>query len=102
MSTKAEATIEDLYSIEGKAESLTERLSTCHQPGKHWATRATRSLCLYVNTVKRTGEGRAVGDNKGFSVNLPHRKFFSPDTAYHVGRLAGAKFLRVHPLSLSR
>src|SRR6185295_9653445 len=29
--------------------------------------------------------GVAVGDNKAFVVNLPHRRSFSPDAAFYVG-----------------
>jgi Uma2 family endonuclease len=35
--------------------------------------------------VRRTGTGRAFGDNVGFLVNLPGRQSFSPDAAYYLG-----------------
>ena len=42
--------------------------------------------------VGRAGVGRAMGDNKGFRVDLPHRGSFSPDTAFYVGPDPGMKF----------
>src|SRR4029078_10011921 len=35
--------------------------------------------------------GRAIGDNKAFIVNLPHRKSFSPDAAFYTGPDTGMK-----------
>ena len=42
------------------------------------------SLTAYA---RRAGVGHALGDNVGFIVNLPHRKSFCPDAAYHLGPL---------------
>ena len=42
--------------------------------------------------------GKAYGDGKGFVVNLPNRKSFSPDAAYFIGERAGMKFLKGAPL----
>jgi Uma2 family endonuclease len=39
-----------------------------------------------------------VGDNKGFVVNLPHRKSFSPDAALYVGVTSGMKFYQGAPV----
>src|SRR5262249_17939864 len=47
---------------------------------------------------KRTRFGRAIGDNKAFVVNLPHRKSFSPDAAFHVGVDTGMKFYKGAPI----
>jgi Uma2 family endonuclease len=41
---------------------------------------------------RRLKFGRAVGDNKAFVVNLPHRKSFSPDAAFYTGPDTGMKF----------
>jgi len=35
--------------------------------------------------ARKTRVGIAVSDNKGFVVNLPHRKSFSPDAAFYIG-----------------
>src|SRR5215475_6784252 len=47
---------------------------------------------------KRTKTGRAVGDNKGFRVDLPHRESFSPDAAFYTGPRAGMRFFEGAPV----
>ena len=47
---------------------------------------------------KRRKFGRAVGDNAAFVVDLPHRKSFSPDAAFHVGADTGMKFYNGAPV----
>ena len=42
--------------------------------------------------------GRAVGDNKGFLTNLPHRKSFSPDAAFYLGPPTSMKFFPNVPI----
>ena len=42
--------------------------------------------------ARRTGRGRAVGDNKGFRVNLSHRESFNPDAAFYTAPPASMKF----------
>jgi len=46
---------------------------------------------------RRTGVGRAYTDNAAFLVRLPHRRSFSPDVAFYVGRRAGGRFLEGAP-----
>ena len=85
MKARAQATIEDLYRVPGKAELVDGEIvfmsPTGGLPGIA-GDRIYRSLDEYA---LQTGQGIAVGDNKGFIVNLPHRKSFSPDAAYYVG-----------------
>jgi Uma2 family endonuclease len=84
---KTEATVEDLYRVpdNGKAELVNGELilmsPTGGAPGRASA-RIWRSLDDYE---QRTGRGYAFPDNVGFLVNLPHRRSFSPDVAFHVG-----------------
>ena len=47
---------------------------------------------------KRQHFGRAVCDNVGFVVDLPHRKSFSPDAAFYLGSYSGRKFFRGAPV----
>ncbi|HLM56093.1 MAG TPA: Uma2 family endonuclease [Pyrinomonadaceae bacterium] len=97
MSTKTEATIEDLYKVRGKAELVNGEI--IHMP----PTGATPGYAgdeIFVSLreyAKRTGEGRAVGDNKAFRVNLPRRKSFSPDAAFYTGSDPGMKFFEGAP-----
>jgi len=85
MSTKVEATIEDLYKVEGKAElvngEIILRSPTGGLPG-YAGDEIFSSLREYS---KRRKFGTAVNDNKAFVVNLPHRRSFSPDVAFYIG-----------------
>lgn len=85
MSTKTEATIEDLYKVRGKAELVNGEIVHMSPTGglpNYAASEITFSLREYA---KRIRKGYAVGDNTAFVVNLPHRKSFSPDAAFYVG-----------------
>ena len=56
-------------------------------------------VALSLHTyARRTGTGRAYGDNVGFIVNLPNRRSFSPDAAFYVGPRTGGKFLEGAPV----
>ena len=97
MSTKVEATIEDLYKVEGKAELVNGEIILMSPTGAlpgYAGDIITFSLFEYS---KRRKVGRAVGDNKAFVVNLPHRKSFSPDVAFHVGAVT-MKFFEGAPV----
>ncbi len=87
MSTRARASIDDLYSIPRgcKAEIVRGEVVLMSPTAADPVTPATRSLPRSANTPGRTGYGRAVGDNKGFHVTLPNRESFSPDAAFYVG-----------------
>ena len=87
MSTKVEATIEDLYKVEGKAELVNGEIVHMSPTGglPHYAAQQiTIALWFYQKT---TGRGVAIGDNTAFVVNLPHRKSFSPDAGFYLGKL---------------
>ena len=51
---------------------------------------------LFAYTQK-THRGRAVGNNKGFLVNLPHRTSFSPDVTFCLDEQRGMKFYQRAP-----
>jgi Uma2 family endonuclease len=87
MSTKVEATIEDLYKVEGKAELVNGEIILMSPTGllPHYAAlQITISLSHYAEVTRK---GYAIGDNTAFVVNLPHRKSFSPDAAFYCGKL---------------
>ncbi len=98
MITQARATIEDLYKVEGKAElvngEIIEYMATGYEPG-YAGDEIYFALRLYV---MHAGVGRAIGNNKGFYVHLPHRQSFSPDAAYHLGENTGMRFLEGAPV----
>jgi Uma2 family endonuclease len=97
MSTKAEATIEDLYKVEGKAELVNGEIVHMSPTGglpNYAASEIFASLRLYA---KRTKTGYAVGDNAAFTVDLPNRKSFSPDAAFYTGEIT-MKFFEGAPV----
>jgi Uma2 family endonuclease len=100
MSTKTEATIKDLYHVpeDRKAEIVNGEVVLMSPTGKK-QNRAGFKICLrlYEHELK-TGSGIAVSDNAGFSVSLPHRKSFSPDAAFYVGKDTGMKFFEGAPI----
>jgi Uma2 family endonuclease len=92
MSTKVEATIEDLYKVEGKAELVNGEIILMSPTGILPGYAGDEIFSSLRNYTKRRKVGFAVGDNKAFVVNLPHRKSFSPDAAFYVGVVKGMKF----------
>src|SRR5690242_6348953 len=100
MSTKTEMTIEDLYDVpeNGKAELVNGEIIQMPPTGGlsgRAGGKIYRSLDDYERSTK---SGYAFPDNVGFSVNLPHRKSFSPDAAFYVGELKGGEFLDGAPI----
>jgi Uma2 family endonuclease len=97
MSTKVEATIEDLYKVEGKAELVNGEIVLMPLTGglPHLAAlQITLSLAAYEKTTRT---GYAIGDSAAFVVNLPHRKSFSPDAAFYIGPVT-MKFFQGEPV----
>jgi Uma2 family endonuclease len=99
MTTKTQATIEDLYRIpgNGKAEIVNGE-AVLMSPTGDMPARAGGSIYVSLRGVERQAGGRAYPDNVGFRVNLPHRKSFSPDAAFYVGKPSGMKFLDGAPV----
>jgi Uma2 family endonuclease len=96
--TRAEATIEDLYKVDGKAE-LVDGQIVLMSPTGHLPSRASLTIATSLRAHERQiGKGFAYGDNAGFRVNLPRRKSFSPDAAFHTGEPTGMKFLEGAPV----
>jgi Uma2 family endonuclease len=98
MSTKTEATIEDLYRVEGKAEIVNGEIELMSPTGSRPGHAGDEIFVSLREYAKRTKTGRAIGDNKAFRANLPHRKSFSPDAAFYVGPDPGMKFFEIAPV----
>ena len=98
MSTKVEATIEDLYKVKGKAELVNGEIILMSPTGYRPGYAGDELLFSLRQYTKRYKAGIAVGDNKAFVVKLPHRKSFSPDAAFHVGSDTGMKFFEGAPV----
>ena len=97
MSTKVQATIEDLYKVEGKAELVNGEIILMSPTGGLPGYAGDVIFSSLHEYSKRQKFGIAVGDNKAFVVNLPHRKSFSPDVAFYVGALT-MKFFQGAPV----
>jgi Uma2 family endonuclease len=98
MQTRPEATIEDLSRVRGKAEIVDGKILHMAPTGKMPGYAGDEIFVSLRAYIRRTGRGYAVGDNKAFQVNLPHRKSFSPDAAYYVGPDPGMKFFQGAPV----
>jgi Uma2 family endonuclease len=100
MSTKTEATIEDLYHVpeDGKAEIVNGELVLMSPTGDLPGTAAGEIFVSLHQYARQTKMGRAYGDNVGFIVNLPNRKSFSPYAAFYIGPRSGGKFLTGAPI----
>ena len=85
MVQRTRATIDDLFTVRGKAElvhgEVVEMAPTGGIPG-HAAGEVFASLRAYS---RRTGTGWAITDNQAFRVHLPNRESFSPDAAFWTG-----------------
>lgn len=100
MSTKIEATIEDLYRVpeDGKAEIVNGEL-VLMSPTGGVPGRASGEIYISLRDYeRRVGGGYAFPDNVGFIVNLPNRRSFSPDAAFYKGELRGGLFLEGTPV----
>ena len=99
MSTKARATIEDLYHIpeNSKAELINGEIVPMSPTGG-LPNRAAGSIYVSLRAYERQMPGYyAFTDNAGFIVDLPNRRSFSPDVAFYGGKVSG-KFLQGAPV----
>ncbi|HEY0081081.1 MAG TPA: Uma2 family endonuclease [Pyrinomonadaceae bacterium] len=99
MTTKPQATIEDLYRLRGGAKAeIVDGEIVLMSPTGDLPGRAGGSIYVSLRAFERQAGGRAYPDNVGFRVNLPNRKSFSPDAAFYVGESSGMKFLDGAPV----
>jgi Uma2 family endonuclease len=100
MSTRHEATIEDLYNVheDGKAEIVDGELLLMSPTGDLPSTAAGEVFVSLREYARRTKTGRAYTDNAAFIVHLPNRNSFSPDVAFYIGPRTGGKFLEGAPV----
>jgi Uma2 family endonuclease len=90
-----EATLDDLYRVEGKAELVDGKLVLMPPTGDLHGTASLNigtSLKLYQ---RERGGGRPYADNVGFVVSP--RRSFSPDAAWYTGPRTRERFLEGVP-----
>jgi Uma2 family endonuclease len=97
--TKARATIDDLYNIphKGKAEIVDGEIILMSPTGDMPA-RAGFKIAMSLSQIEPRIPGRAYPDNVGYKVNLPNRDSFSPDASFYLGQPTGMKFLEGAPV----
>ena len=98
MSTKVEATIEDLLKVKQKAEIVNGEIILMSPTGSLPGYAAGEIFSSLRDYCKKYEYGRAATDNNAFVVKLPHRKSFSPDAAFYVGTDSGMKFYQGAPV----
>ena len=98
MSTTTESLIEALSKTEGKAEIVNGEILRMPPSGDLPGSAAGAIYLSLFGYAKQTRNGRAYGDGVGFLVDLPNRKSFSPDAAFHTGERTGMKFLKGAPV----
>lgn len=94
------ATVDDLYRVpdNGKAELVDGEL-VLMSPTGFLPGRASGSIYASLREYeRRTRRGYALPDNVGFIVELPRRRSFSPDAAFHTGPPTRGKFLKGAPI----
>lgn len=96
--TRREATVEDLYRIpeNRKAEIVRGELLLMSPTGALPGRAASQIYFSLRSHERQAGSGYAIPDNVGILVDLPNRRSFSPDAAFHGGPLSG-KFLEGAP-----
>lgn len=100
MRLSSQATIENLYDVpeNGKAEVVDGELVLISPTGDAPGYASGEIFGSLREYARRKKIGRAVPDNVGFVVNLPHRKSFSPNAAYYTGKPAGMQFFTDAPV----
>jgi Uma2 family endonuclease len=98
MSTKARATLDDLYKVEGKAELVNGEI-VYMAPTGGWPGRASgRIYRRLAEHEERAGGGYAFPNNVSFAVKLPHRESIGPDASWYVGAPPDMRFPQGAPV----
>jgi Uma2 family endonuclease len=98
MTAAARATIADLYRVGGKAEVVNGEIVQMSPTGGLPGMASGIIYASLLDHQRRVGGGYALPDNVGFVVDLPHRRSFSPDAAFHRGPKPTMKFIEGAPV----
>ena len=97
MKFQTQATSDDLYRMDSKAELVDGEIMMMSPTGGLPGYAAGEIFASLRTYGRQTGTGHAVGDNVGYIVDLPRRKSFSPDVSFYTGELS-MKFLEGAPV----
>ncbi len=87
MGSMGTATLDDLRLVRKKAELVGGEIVHMTPAGGRHGYTSGEIVASLREYARRVGHGYAIGDNAGFIVDLPNRRSFSPDAAFHVGPL---------------
>ena len=93
-----EATVEDLYRVDGKAELVGGELVLMSPTGGFPGFAEGEIFVSLHEYGRRTKAGHALPDNVGFLVRLPNRRSFSPDAAFTREAVLTGKFIEGAPI----
>ncbi len=93
-----EATIDDLYRVDGKAELVGGELVLMSPTGWIPGFAGGEIFASLREYGRRTKAGYALPDNVGFLVRLPNRRSFSPDAAFTTQAPLTGKFIDGAPV----
>jgi Uma2 family endonuclease len=97
MAVSTQATIEDLYHVDGKAEIVNGEIVYISPTGA-WPSRAAGAIYSSLGGHESKIEsGFAFVGSVAYHVSLPNRESFSPDASWYSGRPTGMKFLEGAP-----
>jgi Uma2 family endonuclease len=82
MAANRDATIDQLWRVEGKAEIVNGELVLMSAASYRHGRTSGRIFARLLAYEERTHRGYALPDNVGFVVHLEHRRSFSPDAAF--------------------
>jgi Uma2 family endonuclease len=97
MTTRLQATLDDLAGAPGKAELVDGEIIHMAPTGDAPGTAGDEIYFSLRKHVEKAGVGHAVADNKAFQVALPHRQTISPDAAFYTGPRSAMDFYPVAP-----
>ena len=97
---KREATLDDLERLpEGRRGEIVDgRIVLLPLAGCAHSRTSSFIVARLMEYEARTGWGYAFADAGAFAVELPHRRSFCPDVAFHRGPLSGPDFMKGAPI----
>ncbi len=98
MAGARQATVNDLYRVDRKAELVGGKLVVMTPTGGLHGFAVGEIFTSLREYGRRTRRGLAFGDNVGFIVDLPNRRSFSPDAAFWTGGSVTRRFLEGAPV----